>query len=409
MSAKAKSKSAKDQSTSTNSKLKQKGLFSFFSKKSDSNALKSDGSNLQGTPPSKSSTHDETKKPELEQKKADAEDDKNEFKGTIGQRVEVYWPDDDTWYAANIVKQRGRQHFLKYDDGDTEWIDLRKEQVRLVIDKVDVQELVIDKVDVQELVIDKVDLQDNNDRSKRRRIQIDDGDDGEEEFEFDDDISSDESEYKQNDAPDEAEDEQLATDDDANQSTPRKRNRISKSQSSTSVTPRASLSQFKADKIKVTEYNSSSVLTTEVETASTPKLVTPNGFSSTGKETPIPFNNRQVLLKSSLTSSSPIAGCGIMSSPPLFIVGEVNPPGSHVHNHLKFLQNPKDSSGRTPEHPEYDKRTLQVNEKDWFRVTKKDMTDAVKQWWDLKSQYFDTVLFFKTGTFLMPILYIFGL
>lgn len=25
------------------------------------------------------------------------------------------------------------------------------------------------------------------------------------------------------------------------------------------------------------------------------------------------------------------------------------------------------------------------------------MTDAVQQWWDLKSQYFDTVLLFKTG------------
>jgi DNA mismatch repair protein MSH6 len=78
-------------------------------------------------------------------------------------------------------------------------------------------------------------------------------------------------------------------------------------------------------------------------------------------------------------------------------MNEVNPAGSHVHNHLKFLQEPKDLMGRSRDHAEYDHRTLQVNENDWIKLTGKPMTNAVKQWWDLKSQYFDTVLLFKTG------------
>jgi DNA mismatch repair protein MSH6 len=249
-------------------------------------------------------------------------------------------------------------------------------------------------------VADNCNKVETNSTSKRRRIQVDDTDDGEMEFKFDDDISADESEYK-HDTSNEEDDDQLVTDDDANQSPPRKRNRISKSQSSHNVTPCISLSQFKADKIKITEYKSSSAFASESET---PKRVTPNGLHSTGHKKPIPFSTPPIISASSLSCSSPIAGSVNKDAPPMFILNEVNPPGSHVHNHLKFLQNPKDSVGRTPEHPEYDKRTLQVNEKDWFRVTKKEMTDAVKQWWDLKSQYFDTVLLFKTGMFVMHLL-----
>ncbi|KAG7354599.1 DNA mismatch repair protein MutS [Nitzschia inconspicua] len=82
-----------------------------------------------------------------------------------------------------------------------------------------------------------------------------------------------------------------------------------------------------------------------------------------------------------------------------FVKGAVNLKGAHVHNHLPFLQHPKDVNGRTPDHPEYDARTLQVVERDWINLNGSPMTDAVKQWWDLKSQYYDTVLLFKTGKF----------
>ncbi|KAK6167624.1 hypothetical protein SNE40_021604 [Patella caerulea] len=66
--------------------------------------------------------------------------------------------------------------------------------------------------------------------------------------------------------------------------------------------------------------------------------------------------------------------------------------------HLKhdFLQpeNIRDIQGRKKSDPEYDPRTLKVPE-DFL----KKQTPAMKQWWELKSQYFDTVLFFKMGKF----------
>lgn len=71
--------------------------------------------------------------------------------------------------------------------------------------------------------------------------------------------------------------------------------------------------------------------------------------------------------------------------------------GAHLHNHLSFLQHPRDNQGRQPSDPDYDPRTLKVNALEWERFNGGKMTDAVQQWWDLKSQYFDTVLLFKTG------------
>lgn len=85
--------------------------------------------------------------------------------------------------------------------------------------------------------------------------------------------------------------------------------------------------------------------------------------------------------------------------PQPFIKDALNPAGAHVHNHLRFLQQPKDAQGRTRDHPDYDPRTLQVDEREWTKITGKAMTDAVQQWWELKARYFDTVLFFKTGKF----------
>jgi DNA mismatch repair protein MSH6 len=81
----------------------------------------------------------------------------------------------------------------------------------------------------------------------------------------------------------------------------------------------------------------------------------------------------------------------------MFVRDAVNPAGSHVHNHLRFLQNPKDAKGRQRGDDEYDPRSLTVVEKEWEKVCGSKMTNAVVQWWDLKKQYFDTVLLFKTG------------
>ncbi len=79
-----------------------------------------------------------------------------------------------------------------------------------------------------------------------------------------------------------------------------------------------------------------------------------------------------------------------------YVKNVLNIQGAHVHNHLSFLQEPRDAQGRRPGEFGYDPRTLKVVPADWDAHMGK-MTNAVQQWWDLKSQYFDTVLLFKTG------------
>ncbi|KAL5112724.1 DNA mismatch repair protein Msh6 [Taenia crassiceps] len=54
----------------------------------------------------------------------------------------------------------------------------------------------------------------------------------------------------------------------------------------------------------------------------------------------------------------------------------------------------KDACGRRPGHPDYDPRTLHVPE-DFLRK----QSPALRQWWILKSQNFDILLFFKMGKF----------
>lgn len=67
-----------------------------------------------------------------------------------------------------------------------------------------------------------------------------------------------------------------------------------------------------------------------------------------------------------------------------------------AHEELEFLQPDKirDINKNRPSHPEYDPRTLYVPQ-DFLN----GLTPAIRQWWVLKSQHFDTVLFFKVGKF----------
>ena len=82
---------------------------------------------------------------------------------------------------------------------------------------------------------------------------------------------------------------------------------------------------------------------------------------------------------------------GAPSSGPLEEEGIV-----YMHNKLTWLrpENIKDKDGRKRDHPEYDCRTLYVPP-DFL----KQQSPGQKQWWTLKAQYFDVVLFFKMGKF----------
>ncbi|XP_053954107.1 probable DNA mismatch repair protein Msh6 [Anastrepha ludens] len=66
------------------------------------------------------------------------------------------------------------------------------------------------------------------------------------------------------------------------------------------------------------------------------------------------------------------------------------------HQKLDFLQpnNIKDKQGRRPDHPDYDPTTLYVPDK-----YLNSLSPGVRQWWILKSDNYDCVLFFKVGKF----------
>jgi len=85
------------------------------------------------------------------------------------------------------------------------------------------------------------------------------------------------------------------------------------------------------------------------------------------------------------------------------IPGAVNTAGTHDHNHLKYFTSArKDMNRNPPNHPDHSPRTLLVDYNELAReaggATGK-VSPAQKQWWDIKSQYADTVLLFKTGKF----------
>nr|CAH8855771.1 unnamed protein product [Trichobilharzia regenti] len=69
---------------------------------------------------------------------------------------------------------------------------------------------------------------------------------------------------------------------------------------------------------------------------------------------------------------------------------------SWTHLSLPFLDpcKIKDANGRKPDHPNYDPCTLYVPEE-----FKAKQTPGMRQWWEMKSRYYDVILFFKVGKF----------
>lgn len=315
----------------------------------------------------------------------------------IGDTIEVYWVDDEEWYQAKVMKQKQKTstYFIQYKiDGQSEWIDLSTESFRLL----------------------DVDLMESK---KRPILSVDD----------DNDDCSDENEYVPSSSDDEAEsafneDDQWMVTDDEDEVVPKKKQKIN-----SKVTVETTDSKTQPKKNRVEKRGNSTI--SSLSQYAAPMIVTQHSVSGNGKTTPCSTQSTMKTLTTpqhitpmtcakSNTSfcpasvenscnnniATPLAAtkpslkppkCNEVSPAPNFEVGALNPAGSHVHNHLPFLQNPRDSCGRTSDDPNYDARTLQIQERDWIRIVGKKMTDAVKQWWDLKAMYFDTVLLFKTG------------
>jgi hypothetical protein len=74
----------------------------------------------------------------------------------VGSRVAVYWDGDDEFFPGTVTKERNalthrKRFFLKYDDGDREWIDFSRHKFRVLKDK------------KEETVVDDATYNENND------------------------------------------------------------------------------------------------------------------------------------------------------------------------------------------------------------------------------------------------------
>lgn len=330
--------------------LKQGTLFSFFNKP------KAPESNNNNNEPKKVASPQKAPPPPPEHPLL--------AKLKMGDRIEVYWRDDDEYYAATVTQQRKASYFLEYDDGQTEWLDLAQETFRAIPN-----------------------------RSSNRRHIREEEDDEEEEAEFNGTLESDDDgsvyEQKENDKmqddDDSDADQWLVSDEDEGNNDeeedefvrpPKKKLKVTKHKA-----PSVELKTPSASARKTTsalgQFGHTPKSVTPASTTKSPVVHTPTAYSTPAATANVPKGSNKVIP---------------------FVKDAVNPAGSHVHNHLPFMQNPRDIQRRSKDDPNYDPRTLFVVERDWVKIMGKDMTDAVKQWWDLKSQYFDTVLLFKTGT-----------
>ena len=106
------------------------------------------------------------------------------------------------------------------------------------------------------------------------------------------------------------------------------------------------------------------------------------------------------IFSSKSASSSPLPSVTASTKKKLAMFGAVSTEEddskTYKHNDHPFLQPDKikDRDGRKKDDPDYDPKTLYVP--DSFM---QNQTPGQRQWWQLKSQYFDVVLFFKMGKF----------
>jgi hypothetical protein len=78
----------------------------------------------------------------------------------------------------------------------------------------------------------------------------------------------------------------------------------------------------------------------------------------------------------------------------------VNPPGTHLHNHLSFFYNRKDLNGFASNHPDFSDFNLKIDYKELESMCQTlgtKLTGFQVQWWEIKSQYANCILLFKNG------------
>eukprot|EP00579_Thalassiosira_antarctica_P005316 CAMPEP_0201877944 /NCGR_PEP_ID=MMETSP0902-20130614/9223_1 /ASSEMBLY_ACC=CAM_ASM_000551 /TAXON_ID=420261 /ORGANISM="Thalassiosira antarctica, Strain CCMP982" /LENGTH=1501 /DNA_ID=CAMNT_0048405489 /DNA_START=26 /DNA_END=4528 /DNA_ORIENTATION=+ len=349
---------------------------------------------------------------------------------TIGTKLAVFWPDDSEFYPCVIHAHRpngqavdagqhpGHMYTLNYEDGEVETVDLSTEKFRIIGGKKRASDDGADAAGSKSNAA--ANDTNNNDSSskKRRRIMEESEDDEMESSEEEGDDSG--SEYKTAGMDDDdesldaeesakgvSEDDTLFDSDD--EEIPKKR-KVPKKVTITRVGG-SGCSTVSPTPMKTSNANATTKksVATEMDFSS---FSVANNSSSKPAAATTPARRPRVSLspmpnkpKPSAAPKNPYASKPQPAPPkatiPKPIKDQVNTAGSHMHNHLKFFTTHRRDANRRPStHADYSPRTLSV---DYTELAKNagtgKVTPAQKQWWDIKAEYADTVLMFKTGKF----------
>ena len=304
---------------------------------------------------------------------------------------------------------------LHYDDGEWENVDLACEKFR-IIGGVTLTATTNDGKN-KSTGEETDEVGQGNSGKKRRRVH----DTSEEEMEFDAELSDEDegdddddsgSEYKGGGDDDSMDsDESLKADEDSAAKGVNEDDWLeSEDEAPTKKKKAKVLKKVTITRVGVDSAGSNTVSPTPFKTSGTTSKVDFSSFASSQT----PSTNQS---KASSSSAKPKAITQSQNSPmptqkldskmaavanriiPKPLAGVVNVAGSHTHNHLKFFNSQKKDIHRNlVGTPNYSPRTLTVDYKEIARVNASGkVTPAQQQWWEIKAQYADTVLFFKTG------------
>ena len=378
----------------------------------------------------------------------------------MGTKLAIFWPDDEEYYPCVVSahcprgeqqQQQVHRYTLHYEDGEIETVNLANERFRIIGgNKKRGSSSSTTTTSKNSANAGGKSTVDGATNTKRRRIMEEseedvDMDDSEEEEDADDDSGS---EYKQHhgDESDDDDDESLnaiisergseddwleSDNDDGAMAPKKKRNAVKKKVTTTTITrvdkngkdkdrfvsptPMKSSSSSLSSKKKHEGGGHKNKDVDEAQDIDFSRFLSQSPAMNTG--------GKQVQLSSSAAPgcpSSKIASSSHQSTtqkgssstsqqqppPPTSFIPKpiadvVNPAGTHIHNHLKFFTtHRKDAYGNPVGHPNYSPRTLSVDFQELARIESNGkISPAQQQWWEIKSQYADTVLLFKVGKF----------
>lgn len=74
-----------------------------------------------------------SKESQQSQKRSRASGGDSRYKNLfVGDRIRVWWNEDQCFYAGRIIERKGTSLYLYYDDGESEWVDLGREKIEMI-------------------------------------------------------------------------------------------------------------------------------------------------------------------------------------------------------------------------------------------------------------------------------------